>query len=343
MSAEFKIALVGEAWGQEEAYVRKPFIGAAGQELNRMLKDAGIARNDCYVTNCFNLQPPKNNIEFFLGPKAEASSLIPGPLVPAKYLKKEFEPELLRLYSELEELRPNLAVLLGNTACWALLHDTKISKLRGAVTYSKALPWLKCLPTYHPAAVLRQWDLRHVTVIDLQKAKLESEFSEVIRPPREIWLDPTIEEIKVFYERFVLKTDYMAFDIETNYGVQITCIGFAPSKDRAICIPIYDYRKANGSYWNPLEEELEAWDWIVKYLHSPCKKVAQNGLFDMQHLWQNYGITVTNGGEDCMLMHHSLHPEAPKALDFLGSVYSNEVAWKTHRPKGKKDSLKRDD
>ncbi len=340
----FKIAIIAEAYCAEGEILKRACQGPAGAELTRMLKDAGLERGHIYCTNVFNIRPYKNDVENLFEPRGEGTSKIfKTPLKTSRYLKREYESEVARCLKEIEELRPNIAILLGNTACWAFLENPKISKIRGAVTTSKIFPWLKCLPTYHPAAVLRQYDLRHVTVLDLAKAKRESEFPDVRRRVRELWLDPTLKEIEEFYHRFVLRTERLAFDIETNYGAQITCIGFAPSPDRAICIPFFDYRKPSGSYWNPLEEELDAWDWVAKYCDSPAEKIAQNGLFDMQYLFQQYGISVRNAGNDTMLQHHSLHPEAPKSLDFLGSVYCNEGAWKTGRPKGKNAALKRND
>lgn len=338
-----KIALIGEAYGQEEAYAKVPFIGPSGQELTRMLADAGIARGECFLSNVFNVHPPQNNVEHFLCPKKESSALIKAPLVPSKYLAPAFESEVLRLYKQLEEVQPNLAVLLGNTACWALLGTTRIAKIRGAVAQSTVLPWLKCLPTYHPAAVLRQYDLRHVTILDLMKARREGEFPEIRRTTREIWLDPSLSDIARFFELYLRDAEMIAFDIETNMTTQITCIGFAPSKDRALVIPIYDYRNPTGSYWGSLEEELQAWSWVRRILDLPAKKLAQNGLYDIQYLWQQYGIPARNAGEDTMLLHHALHPESPKSLDFLGSVYCNEAAWKTLRAKGKEKTIKRED
>lgn len=339
----YKIAIIGEARGAEEEIAKAAFIGASGQELTRMLGDAGIVRGHTYLTNVFNIHPPQNNIEYFLVGKKEASSLIKPSLVPSKYLSPKFESEVLRLYKELEEIRPNLAILLGNTACWALLYETRIAKIRGAVTYSKALPWLKCLPTYHPAAVLRQYDLRHVTILDLMKAKNEALFPEVRRITREIWLDPSLSDIAKFYELYLKSAETIAFDIETNYSTQITCIGFAPSKERAIVIPIYDYRKPSGSYWDTLEEELGAWEWVRKIMDLPAKKLAQNGKFDLYHIWSAYGIPARNAGEDTMLLHHALHPESPKSLDFMGSIYTQEMAWKTLRAKGTIKSSKHED
>lgn len=339
----YKIAIIGEAWGAEEAIAKRPFIGASGQELTRMLSDAGINRGHCYLSNVFNLQSPRNNIEFFLTGKKEASSLIKPPLLPSKYLSPAFESEVLRLYAELEELRPNLAVLLGNTACWALLHETRIAKIRGAVTTSKVLPWLKCLPTYHPEAVLRQYELRHMTVLDLMKAKRESEFPEVRRRTREIWLDPTLDDLERFYYEHALPAKLLGCDIETNRTTQMTCIGFAPSPELALVVPLYDLRNPTGSYWKTLEEELQALAWVRKILDTPSQKLFHNGMYDLQYIWQQYGIPVRNAGEDSMLLHHALHPEALKALDVVVSLYCEEFAWKTLRSKGKEKTLKRED
>jgi hypothetical protein len=161
------------------------------------------------------------------------------------------------------------------------------------------------------------------------------------KPVREFWLDPTLEDIERFYHDHWLPSAQGAFDIETAAG-QITCIGFAPSIDRCLVIPFWDYRNPTGSYWPTLESELKAWRWVEKFCASPGKKVGQNGLYDIQYLWFVYGIPVLNYEHDTMLLHHSLQPESPKGLDFLGSVYTNEPAWKTHRPRGQ-HTIKREE
>lgn len=342
MTNRYKIAIVGEAWGEVEAQWKRPFIGPAGDELNRMLADAGLLREECFVTNCFNLQPDRNDITTLCAAKTDPRIARGLPAVATgKYLLETHLPEISRLYNELEEVRPNVVVALGNTACWALLGQTAIGKLRGAIAPSHKLPWLKVLPTYHPAAILRQYDLRHVSVLDLMKAKAESEFPEIRRPIRELWLDPTLADLERFYHEYILSSERMAFDIETA-GKQITCIGFAPSTDRAIIIPFVDQRQSSGSYWATADEEVEAWNWVQRFLLAPAPKVGQNTLYDIFYLWHFYGIIVENYEEDTMLLHHSLQPESPKGLDFLGSVYCNEPAWKTHRPRGKQ-TIKRED
>lgn len=318
------IAIVGEAWGEQELSARAPFVGAAGQELTRILSDAGIRRADCFLTNVFNLHPVKNDIETLCDSKADDRSGLPA-LRPGKYIKREYLPEIDRLFDELASAAPNVTIALGNTAAWALLHNSGISKIRGTTNLSVRGNH-KVICAYHPAAILRQWDLRAVTVLDCIKAKRESAYPDIRRPRREVWIEPSLDDIERFYHEHVLGAEMIAPDIETNAD-QITCIGFAVSKSLAIVIPFVDYRRG-GSYWQSFGEEREAWKWVQKYLSSPAKKVFQNGLYDIPFLWRGYGITVNNAAEDSMLAQHALQPELPKGLDSLGSYYTDESAWK---------------
>jgi len=137
-----KIAIVGEAWGEHEERQRAPFVGPSGYELTRMLDEAGIHRADCFLTNVFNLRPrPTNDIEN-LCTKEKTGSGFPS-LKAGKYIQAQYLPEVHRLYKELGNLKPNLAILLGNTAAWALLHNTGISKIRGTVVESTGIRGLK--------------------------------------------------------------------------------------------------------------------------------------------------------------------------------------------------------
>lgn len=334
-----KIAIIGEAWGEHEERQRAPFVGPAGYELTRMLSEGGIHRADCYLTNVFNLRPkPTNDVENLCG--KEKAGGFPA-LRAGKYLLPKYFPEVHRVLSEIRDLKPNIAILLGNTAAWAFLHNSGISKIRGTVTQSTAIPGLKCLPVYHPAAILRQWDLRAVTVLDFAKAKRESEFPDIRRPQRTIYIDPTLEDLRWYHDKFLAPAKQITFDIETA-GQQITCIGFAPDHQSAIVIPFTDPRSATGSYWPSQDAERAAWTFVRDVLNSDKRKVAQNGLYDIHFLWRSYGITVKNFEDDTMLLHHALQPESEKGLSFLGSVYTNEASWKLMRQRGK-TTIKKDE
>lgn len=321
-----KLALVGEAWGKEEAATGKPFMGNAGRILNGLLAQVGIVRADCFITNCFNLQPkPSNDIKNLTGPRLTGIADMPA-LIPGKYIRAEFQSELTRLYNELAQVKPNLIVALGATASWALLRTTGIASIRGSVAQSA---WGKCLPTYHPQAVGYDWSLRPVLFADLCKAKREAEYPEIRRPPREVWIEPSLEDLGTF-EEHLDEAEMLAVDIET-IGDMITCVGFAPSHDRAIVVPFFDALKPGRNYWPSFEEERTAWQWVAKWCRSPIPKVLQNGLYDINFLWKTMGIAVVNAVHDTMLLSHALQPELQKGLAFLGSIYTDESSWKLMR------------
>jgi len=359
-----KIAIVGEAAGMQEIQQGKPFVGASGQELTKMLRDAGINRHECYITNVFWTRPPGNKVEGYCGKKAEMGKYYPyPPLRSGKYLRplhledvEQVESDYInslserfdspisvcpkgvdcihdvleRLYLELRIVKPNIVIALGNTACWALLGRTGITTLRGCIAESTLVPGLKVLPTFHPAAILRQWTNRVITLADLVKAKRESEFPEIRVPAREIKINPTVYDVERFFMEALRVTSLLAFDIETAGGT-ISCIGFAPSKSCALVIPFMDPSKLGYHYWSR-EDEIEVWKWVRIALKSNVPKVAQNGLYDLQYLWRA-GIPVNGLTHDTMILHHALQPEMPKSLAFLGSVYTDSPSWKHLRPK----------
>lgn len=350
-----KILIVGEAWGREEAEARSPFVGTSGKILNAMLRQVGIVREHCYVTNVFNLQPvgkyPDNDIKNICGTKAEG---IPGmPAVAAgKYIRAEFKPELDRLYREIKNEAPTLIIALGATAAWALLGTTGIRKIRGAPSLlaDRALEevgqLIKVFPTYHPAAVMREWTLRPIVIADLHKAAREAEFPELRRPKREIWIDPTLADLATFERDYIIPSDSLSIDIETAAD-QITCVGFAPSIDRAIVVPFVNPTAGDGNYWPSLQHELKAWEYVRRWCAmtlpgSPDYKrgVGQNFLYDIHRLWRTYGIAV-HGEDDTMLLHHALQPEMEKGLGFLATIYTEELPWKFMR--AKHETLKRED
>jgi uracil-DNA glycosylase len=315
-----------------------------------MLSEVGIARHECYTTNVFNLRPqPKNDIDNLCGPKGTA--LVGYPAIKSgKYIRAEYAGELQRLYREIQSEAPNLIIALGASASWALLQTSGIKKVRGApsVLTGAALDAVgvpvKVLPTYHPAAILREWSLRAITVMDLHKAARESLFPDLRRPSREIWTAPTLDDLEVFERDYILPAPDLSIDIETggwaNGIEQITCVGFAPTNDRAIVVPFVDPMQKDGNYWRTLQEEVKAWEYVRRWCLMKKQKVGQNFLYDAHRLWKQLGIPVDHQ-DDTMLLHHALQPELEKGLGFLGSIYTDELPWKFMRPKH--ETLKRED
>lgn len=263
------------------------------------------------------------------------------PVRQGKYLHPDFIPELCRLYEEILEQKPTLIVTLGNTALWALTGQTAISKYRGTVTLSREIGsrQYKVLPTFHPSAVLRDWSLRPIVLADLLKAERQSHFPEIRRPERRIWISPGLDEIKLWTWLYVGTASTLSVDVETRFG-QITEIGFATDSGNALVIPfIEDF---NRHFWKTEWEECAALELVAGLLATTIPKVFQNGLYDIQYIWKTWGITPRNCLLDTMLHSHSLWPEMQKGLGFLGSIFTDEPAWKILRTRNR-DSEKADD
>lgn len=375
-----KMLIVGEAWGNDENAQRSPFVGSSGKLLFEMLGEAqpdlepelhasiieqhryGLAwvrvRDKWFeaasigLTNVLAFQPPGNKVEALCLSKKELPSSYGYPAIkPGKYLDPKYLPELERLQEEIDALKPNLVVAMGNTASWALLRATNIGSIRGGICASF---WsgasVKVLPTYHPAGVLYQWSWRTIVVADLMKASREAKFSEIRRPQRRVLIDPNIEEVESFAEELILKAKTYCMtggpmevgaDIETVIG-QIEMISFAPSRSDSIVVPFIDQRKPGRSYWPTAELEWRALTAVKRICE--CKQirlVGQNFIYDLQYLLPG-GVFISQTPEDTMLLHHSLYPEMKKGLGFLGSIYTDEASWKLMRT-AKPDTEKRDE
>lgn len=351
-SPDAKIAIVGEAPGEQEERTGIPFIGYSGQELDRLLAQAEISRSECFMTNVFYTRPFQNKLEHFcVNKKTLGGAHNLPPVLSGKYLHPDLLPELARLESELRSFPRNLVIALGNTACWALLGTYGISKLRGTITESR---FGKVLPTYHPAAILRDWSLRPIMLADLLKARRESRFPEIIRPERYVLINPTLEEALAAIEA-AHSASLLSFDVETSGG-RITELGCATSPSSAFSIP-FTSRRSNssfqqndpqnrdgtppiGSYWTRTNE-VKVRLAINNLLRSPIPKLFQNGMYDIQYMLRE-GYNLCNCLHDTMLAQHSLYPEMPKSLGFLGSVHTNEASWKLMRERGD-EQLKRED
>lgn len=325
------IVIIGEAWGREEEIASAPFVGTSGRLLTSLLYSAGINRNECFLTNVINRHPHGDDFDEFCGPQSSALAGYPAHH-GARYVREQHSSELSRLSRELALHKPNICVLLGNTAMWAMLGKSGIAKWRGCTELSThTREGIKVIPTYHPAAVSREYSLRATVVLDLQKAERQSHFPDLRRPKRELWIEPTVEDLYEFERHHISDKEKLVVDIET-YRSQITTIGFSPRADVALVLPFFDPRRKDRSYWTTARDEHAAWVFVRKILESDrIKKCFQNGLYDIAFLWRSVGIKVRGAEHDTMLLHHSLQPESLKGLGYLGSIYTDERSWKHMR------------
>lgn len=326
------LAIVGEAPGEQEELLGRPFVGPAGRELDSWLRLADINRADCFLTNVFKQRPPANNLEAWCVSKADAGPSYPlPPLRTGKYLPVERAvPALADLRSELSAFAPTVVLALGNTALWALCGRSGIGSVRGTVLPSTLAPGIKVLPTYHPAAVLRDFPLGVLAVRDVQKAKRELAFPEIRRPERTIFIPESVEDVLGW--NFIPGAP-LSWDIETAPKLELLlCLAISDSPARALVIPFTDRSKPDGSFWSA-EDEFKIWRWLQRIGNSHAAKLGQNLIYDAQWLVK-HGVWLRNWRLDTMIGHHSLYSELPKGLDNLGSYYTDERAWKQDRPRG---------
>ena len=147
------IMIVGEGPGQKEDQLGKPFVGDAGDLLNKMLKAVKIQREKVYITNVVNYQPPNNR-------KPEQSEINRY----SKYLKKH-----------VSIINPKILILMGSTAMEAILGSNKrISKERGLwkEVIIKQNSY-KTIVTFHPAYLLRKPDQKKFSWEDLKIIRKE--------------------------------------------------------------------------------------------------------------------------------------------------------------------------
>lgn len=147
-----RVMLIGEAPGRDEDRVGKPFVGRAGQLLDKMLASIGLDRKEnAYITNVINWRPPDNRDPT----PEEAAACLP----------------FLRRHIELAQ--PGLIILLGAVAARHVVGGTDgIMKLRGRwLEYRAGDTMVPLMPTLHPAYLLRQPAHKKLAWRDLQAVR----------------------------------------------------------------------------------------------------------------------------------------------------------------------------
>ena len=321
-----KVMIVGEAPDAEEERTGQSFMGAAGYELNKMLSEAGLSRGECFVTNVCRHRPPGNDISLWISANKR---LVPGfTYLHTKQVHTHIAAGFEALKKEILAVQPNLIIACGNLAMYALTKQWGITDWRGSQLYYDQQ--IKVIPTYHPAAVLRQYSWRSTVIHDLRRAAREAQTKETIRPEWRFLLRPNIQQVLDCLHKLHTLLDMtkltLSFDLETRSG-HIACAGIAWSKNDAICIPFMCVENSDG-YWSE-EEETVILRWLRQVLQHPnAQVIGQNLLYDAQYTyrWWHFIPRVT---QDTMISHHTAFCELPKALDYQASIYCQHyVYWK---------------
>lgn len=284
-----RVAIVGEGPGAMEVTKGIPFVGQAGGLLNAVLDEVGIDRAQCFVTNSVCCRPPENR----------------NPT------SKEISACKPRLLWELECCGPDIIILLGNIAMRAALGIAGISKMHGSATWSDIFKaWV--IPTYHPAAVLRNQGLYIDLVRDLRKATRVLE-----RPPA----SPRINGVHYVVLENKRDVDELcarlkevgraASDGEWSSRGELLCAGFSWRMGTAVEVP----------------RRVLDMPYTKERLNSAAKEITLGGhnfKSDTQVYW-NHGLTNVRVGFDTMLKHYCLDSrQGTHDLEQLAGIHFND-------------------
>ena len=350
-----RIVIVGEAWGAEEARQRKPFVGESGRVLDKILQDSGLNRAEIFCTNIVPEQPPNNKFYKFFIPTKEAkeSGIEPtNGLFPADNVKTG----LANLYRQVEEIKPDLIVGCGNYPLWAFSTSVDITNTtnrrdRGRV--EEEAGWKKpagigkwrgsqmltdvgvhnyrYLALYHPAAVMRNWPTRPITVHDLRTRVPIARQGKWTKPVKHYIVPPSLKDVFKYLNRLEARLDNqptpVVVDLETKRKQVITCVGFTYDGLSSICIPfLYPKSGKFESYW-PFSDELAIVRKLRKVMNHPnFLPIGQNYLYDSQYL-KRWWYIKPRVHFDTMLAQHVMFPGTPKSLAYLASLY-NDVFYR---------------
>lgn len=319
------IMVIGEAPGYHEdvgieledgTRIHRPFCGASGRMLDGLLRQAGLKREEIFITNVIKRMPNNKND------------------ITTKDAQIEVANNINALRKEIRAVKPRVIVPVGNTALQALGIRWKIGNCRGFIINT---PYGKVIPTYHPAFVFRQYQEKVTCQKDWQKIARQSKTVSYPVFREEFELEPTIEDVERFAMLVQRKVESgqkvsIALDLETYYlegsplNNPIKLVGMAFDSSHAIVIPFIDQN--NELYWKTEDEEIRAWVAIGSILENPRLEImAHNMMFDIVVL-KNHGLDVRAKLYDTIIAQSLVYFPSKHSLEYLASVYTDYPPWK---------------
>jgi uracil-DNA glycosylase len=301
----YRIALIGEAPGEEEEGYHRPFVGKSGNFLTTVMANVGIDRSKCLMANICQVRPPGNNIDLFAWNGPEISS------------------GLVALHADIQEFNPHICVLLGNTPLRAAAGPkNKISDWRGSLFISEVpgpFTYRKCIPALHPAYVLREFSGYPLLKFDLQRALSEGTDPKLILPQRELLTNLDADSLCYMLDNWPAG-QRCSVDIEGSLGQGWPCVSVCGRPTKSICI-VWNRFDADGH-----AKVLQSFARLMYRTDVP--KVLQNQLYDNFVMSYGFGIPIRNVAEDTMIKGWSIYAELPRSLATQASVWTRQPHWK---------------
>jgi DNA polymerase-1 len=294
------IVLVGEAPGAWEVKEKRPFVGDAGQVLDKVLAHVGFNREDCFITNVVCCRPPGN----------------------AKPEPKDMEACNQRLVDEIRARKPKLVVIMGNTAISGVLNiaNPKVTAMRGRLKWSPVLN-AHYIITFHPASLLYAPMNFPDFVNDMMKARATYQH---LTPGQDFLPKPVMthivnnEMMALRAIKFLGRYPRLSCDIETSgFNYYDTYEAKVDKKTKAITLvpkPADDVLCISFSYSDHdsivfAEEVLDLVSvkraLIELFARQDIYWLWHNGKFDIRFLRARLGLPARVDG-DTMLKHYAI-------------------------------------
>ena len=329
----YRIALIGEAPGEEEENYGRPFIGKSGHLLTNTLLAVGIDRNRCFVGNVCQVRPPANNFAAF------------------PWLGEEVQSGIETLYTDLASFNPHIIVTLGGVPLHLFkagnveppqragkyIFPHAITAWRGSLFISPS-NGKKCISTVHPAFVLRDFSYYPLFNFDLKRAREEGTISTLTLPSRELLthVDPAVLRYLMDTWPAGLKC---AVDIEG--GLPLSMLNDKALKKKPKEGQIRHGWPCVSICANPLKAYTIAWGRMNEIDHRETlisfarlmnrrdvPKVLANQLYDNFVLSYGYGIPIRNVSDDIMIKGWEIYSELPRSVSVQASIWTREPHWK---------------
>lgn len=326
-----KLFILGESPSEDELISGSPFTGPSGKELDRLCKNAGFSRENCWISNVS---------KFWVTPNPKFGKKIPFT-VRAEQSGVNLTEQLSELRNEINSINPNCILGLGGTALWALtgikpknkgkkLETEEIIRTGGIQSFRGSIMsgmGHKCVSTYHPVHILHQdgelkgyWN-RQVMVADFRRAWEQSSFPEIKRPIRNLRICKSVYHAWEFFERNKNNTR-PAIDIEAKDCIPI-CIGISFTPSEGMTFPLWNLYNISKLTDNDL---ITIWKYLAEFL-AKQDVVGQNLGYDYDKI-KRLGFIIKSLISDTMMKAFALTPELPKNLAFNTSIYTEEPYYK---------------
>lgn len=294
------ITIIGEAPGAREDDIERPFSGAAGQYLDRVLEEVGLPRSSVYITNAVRCRPPDNRTP----------------------TRTELKTCKTYLDAELGIVKPDYLLVLGNAALQSLTGKSGIMKKRGT---SAQVDGRTAFFTIHPAAVLRNPAHDNIFRADLQSfARLVAGTDR--RPETTTRLVQNSKGLARLLDLLADVDTPIAFDVETGTLEPRNNGGLEPWAPDGVIHTVAFSWEPGKAYVVSLEHPQTKWDIPISRVYEALnvalagkKMVGQNVKFDVQ--WMRSKGVHLYAHFDTKIAAHLLEENRPQGLKAMARAY----------------------